>query len=265
MTKGYAATIGLLSVGLAGLMLGACKSEQDRKNEEARTALAQAQAQAAKAQEQLAKAEKQMAESAQQLGKSGAAVGAQGAAVGMEAAAAGMQAAAAAMNSLAGAAAGQPAGKMTLVDFRELKGLLPDSIGALKRVSASGEKSGAMGMGVSQAKGKYRGDGNAHMDVKIVDTAGVGGMALAAFGLAMVEVDKETEDGYEKTTSLGGRKAFEKYNNKSKRGEVKVLVGNRFVVEIDGDEVSADDLKSAVAKLDLGKLEKLGAATTAAK
>jgi hypothetical protein len=261
MTKRCAA-IWLAFAGL-GLGLGACKSEEERRNEEARKALAQAQVQAAQAQAQLAQAEKQMARSAEQLGKSGEALGAQGAAVGMQAAAAGMQAAAAAMNSLAGAA-GQPAGKVALVDFRELKGLLPDSLGGLKRVSASGEKSGAMGMGVSQARGKYKGDGNARIDLKIIDTAGVGGMAMAAFGLAMVEVDKETEDGYEKTTSLDGRKAFEKYNNRSKRGEVKVLVGNRFVVELDGDDVSADDLKSAVAKLDLGKLEKLGAAATAA-
>jgi hypothetical protein len=256
MTKRQAA-VGLLSIAVT---LGACKSEQEKRAEEARAQLAQAQAQIAQAQVQAAQAQKQMAEGAAQLAQSGEALGAQGAAVGMQGAAAGMQAASAVLNSLAAGGAG----KAALVDFRELKALLPESVGGLKRVSATGEKGGAMGMGVSQAEGKYRGDGNARMEVKIIDTAGVGGLAMAAFGLAMVEIDKETEDGYEKTTTLGGRKAFEKYNNKSKRGEVKVLVGNRFVVEIDGDEVSADDLKSAVGKVDLGKLEKLAPAAAPA-
>ena len=103
-------------------------------------------------------------------------------------------------------------------------------------MSATGEKSAAMGFGASQAEGKYKGGGEARLKIKIVDTAGFGGIALAAFGLAAMEVDKETDDGYERTTTLGGNKAFEKYNNKAKNGELKVLVGNRFIVEIDGDD-----------------------------
>src|SRR5512144_1770711 len=38
------------------------------------------------------------------------------------------------------------------VDFRELKGLLPDGIGAMKRKSAEGEKGGGFGIVVSHAE-----------------------------------------------------------------------------------------------------------------
>jgi hypothetical protein len=239
--------------------LGACKSDQEKQTEAARAQLEKAQEQAKKAQDQLEVAKKQLAESADKLGQQGEALGVQGAAAGMAAAAAGLQVAGAAMNSLAGAAGS--AGKAPLVDFRALKALLPEKIGDLKRVSASGEKNAAMGMGVSQAKGKYKGDGGAQLKVEISDMSGVGG--LAALGLAMVEVDKENEDGYEKTSTLDGNKTLEKYNTKNKRGELKVVVDSRFVVEIEGDDVTMDELKAAVAKIDLGKLKALGTATAA--
>ncbi|HEY0707632.1 MAG TPA: hypothetical protein VGG33_12595, partial [Polyangia bacterium] len=146
-------------------------------------------------------------------------------------------------------------------DFRVLKDLLPESAGALKRTSATGEKSAAMGMGVSQAEGKYAGAGDGRLTIKLIDTSGVGGFALAGMAMAGVEIDKETENGYERTGTVGGRKIFEKYDNRTKRGEVKMLVANRFVVEVDGDDVPMETIKAlATSKLDLAKLESLAVA-----
>jgi hypothetical protein len=248
--------IAAVVIGTVVLAAG-CKSEQD-KQAEAAVELAKAQAKAVEAQAQLAAAEKKVEQSAEQLGKQGAALGAQ-------AAATGMQAAAVAMENLA-RSMGKPGATGSLVDFRDLKALLPETIGDLKRTSAEGEKSSAMGFGVSKATGKYKGDGKGRLRVELIDTAGVGGIAIAAFGLAGLEVDKETENGYERTSTVGGRKLFEKYNSKSRRGEIKALVGNRFVVEIDGDDVPMETLKDALtSKLDLAKLEALAAAPATAK
>jgi hypothetical protein len=263
MTRGCL-TVGFF-LGLAGAT--ACKSNEDKQLEAAREQLALAKERAAQAEAQLAKAEqvhagKQLEQGAAKLEKQSEALAAQGTALGMKAAAAGMEAAGAAMNSVA-AALGGGAGanaKMALVDFRALKALLPESVGGLKRVSATGEKGAALGFGASHAEGKYRGDGNSKLRIKIVDTAGLGGMAVAALGLATVEVDKETETGYERTTVIGGHKAFEKYDTRSKRGEVKVLVGNRFILEVDGDELPMEALKDAAGKIDPAKLQALAAA-----
>lgn len=262
----------LATVLIGTIALAACKSEQEKQAEVAAAELAQAQAKAAEAQAQLAAAEKKVQQSAEQLGKQGealgaqgAALGAQGAALGAQAAATGMQAAAVAMENLA-KSMGQPGSTAALVDFRDLKALLPESVGGLKRTSAEGEKSSAMGFGVSKAVAKYKGDGEGRLKIELIDTAGVGGMAVAAFGLAGLEVDKETEHGYERTSTVGGRKIFEKYNGNSKRGEIKVLVGNRFVVEIDGDDLPMETIKDVLAsKLDLGKLEALAAAPATAR
>jgi len=256
---------------LAAVLIGTiavaagCKNEQEKQAETAAAELAKAQARAAEAQAQLAAAEKKVEASAEQLGKQGEALGTQGAALGAQAAATGMQAAAIAMENLA-KSMGKPGAAGPLVDFRDLKALLPETIGGLKRTSAEGEKSSAMGFGVSKATGKYKGDGDGRLRIEIIDTAGVGGMALAAFGWAGVEVDKETEDGYERTSTVGGRKLFEKYNGKSKRGEIKALVSNRFMVEIDGNDVPMETIKEALtSKLDLAKLEALATAPATAK
>jgi hypothetical protein len=255
MMKIYAAWLGLCVASASG----ACKSEADKQEEAARTQLELAKQQAALAQAQLAKAEQQMAESAARLGKEGGALGAQGAALGVQAATAGIQAATAAMNSVAGSLAGGGA-KAALVDFRALKALLPEAIGGLKRVSASGEKNAALGMGASHAEGRYEGDGGARLKVKIVDLAAMGALAAAGMGLAAVEVDKETDHGYERTTMLGGNKALEKYDSRSREGEVQVSVGGRFMVEIDGHNVPMEAVKDALSKIDLAKLQALGAA-----
>ena len=79
------------------------------------------------------------------------------------------------------------------------------------------------------------------------------------------KIDKETETGYEKTGIWDGRKTFEKYNNKSKRGEMKVIVANRFIVEVDGDGLPIDTIKAAAKSVDYAKLEALGAAAPTAK
>jgi hypothetical protein len=162
-----------------------------------------------------------------------------------------------AMKMLAGQnAAGGP--RPEPVNFRELKALLPETLPGFKRTSATGEKAGAMGMIVSHADGEYSGDGGAHLSVKITDIGNVTGpLGLGLAGWAMVEIDRETETGYEKSTVLGGNKAFEKYDSRSKHGEVNVLVGNRFVVEVKGRDVKVEDIKAVAGKLDLAKLASL--------
>ncbi|WP_025764274.1 hypothetical protein [Dyadobacter tibetensis] len=145
------------------------------------------------------------------------------------------------------------------VDFRELKALLPEKIGNVKRKEADGEKSGAMGFTISKTKGVYQNEGeDSHISVEIMDTggiAGIGAMALAAW--TMADIDKETNDGYEKTTKIMGHKAFEKYNSKSQRGELNVMVSQRFIVNINTRNLSVDQMHDVLEDLDLSKLESL--------
>ncbi len=231
-----------------------CKSTEEKKRDEAAEAFSDATAQLAKAAEKLASAR--------------AADGVEKGAQGAEKAAAGMQNAAQAMKNWAKAMHGTAPGDATPdkaaaqaepVNFRDLKALLPETVGGLKRTSSSGEKTGITGLTISQAKASYELEGGKQLDIKIVDTGGSGSpIAIAAFGLAMVEIDREDDNGYERTSKINGFKAFEKWNSKKEQGEYKVLVANRFVVELEGKKLTMDTLKSAVAAIDLSKLAALG-------
>jgi len=149
-------------------------------------------------------------------------------------------------------------GTVDPVDFRKLKELLPEKAAGLKRIEATGEKSGAAGFTISRAEAKYGDNGETAAHIEIFDTggiAGVGTMALAAW--TMADIDKETSTGYEKTTTLEGYKGYEKYDSQSKSGELNVLVADRFVVNINGNNLSVEKLKSILTSLDLDKLSEL--------
>ena len=147
--------------------------------------------------------------------------------------------------------------KYEVVDFRELKALLPEAIGDLKRTNAEGEKSGAMGFTISKAEADYNNeDYSQRIDIEITDITGASGFAgLAAWGWAMADIDKETENGYEKTTKYKGHKAFEKYNNQDQYGSIEVLVSGRFMVSVNGNNVPMPVIMSAIDAIDIGKLE----------
>jgi hypothetical protein len=149
--------------------------------------------------------------------------------------------------------------KYEVVDFRELKALLPESLGDLKRTNAEGEKTGAMGFTVSKAEADYNSeDYSKRIDIEITDITGASGYAgLAAWGWAMADVDKETETGYEKTIKYKGHKAYEKYDNQNQYGSIEVLVSGRFMVSVNGNNVPMDEIKSAIDQVDIGKLESM--------
>ena len=142
------------------------------------------------------------------------------------------------------------------VDFRELKGLLPDGIGAMKRTSAEGEKGGGFGFVVSHAQARYEGGGGS-ATLKITDPGNLSGMAAMAAMWMNLELDKETDHGYEKTGSAGGRRFHEKYDKNSKSGEFTVIVGNRFLVEVNGNGIDMPAMKKAVETINLAKLESM--------
>jgi hypothetical protein len=148
--------------------------------------------------------------------------------------------------------------KVEPVSYKDLKALLPEEVSGFKRKETKGEKNGAMGLSIAEASARYEGEGGASLRIKIVDVGSLSGpMAMGLAGWASLEIDRESDDGYEKTTTFSGRKAVEKYNNGSKHGEIKVLLSNRFIVEVDGHQMKMDDIKAAAGKLDLKKLEGL--------
>lgn len=147
-------------------------------------------------------------------------------------------------------------GTVEMVNFRELKALLPEKLSGMERTNSSGETGGAMGFSISKAEGRYE-DGDKQIDVEIID---VGGMSMALMGMAawaMAEYDRETDDGYERTTTFDGHKAYEKYDSRSQRAEKGVIVANRIIVTAKGRNVNMEDLDDLLDEIDIDDVEDL--------
>ena len=143
------------------------------------------------------------------------------------------------------------------VNFRDLKKLLPESVLGMRRSNYSGERTGAFGINVSVAEAKYLSDDGKWIEIKITDLGSMKGyVAMAAAGWAMAEIDKESDEGYERTSTYKGHKAFEKYNSRSEEGEFNLFVANRFIIEANGN-VDVEILKKALDPIDVGELEKM--------
>ena len=149
------------------------------------------------------------------------------------------------------------------VDFRELKKLLPEELPGKKMVDASGEKTSSFGMNVSKAEAEYSSGNGESINIEILDMGSMKGItAFTSLAWTMAEFDRETESGYERTTTYNDYKAFEEYNNDTKRGEIQLMVAERFLVQVDGYNVPMEDLKDALDKIDLKKLESMKAVET---
>jgi hypothetical protein len=156
-----------------------------------------------------------------------------------------------AMGEAFSAAAGK---KVEPVDFRELKALLPEALPGMKRTKFEGEKAAAMGINVSKAEGRYEKE-DSDIHITVTDMGTMSGLAaIATYGWAMAEIDRETETGYERSSTYQGHKSLEKYDKENKDGETTVLVAERFVVEVRGNDLPVEAIKAALGSIDLGKL-----------
>lgn len=159
------------------------------------------------------------------------------------------EAAAARMESGEGVAAADP---------EALKAFLPENVAGFSRTEVSASGGGAMGIESSGAEARYA-KGDATLRLQVTDLGAAG--ALAGMASAFnVRSSNETETGYEKVGMVGGRMTHESYEWQARSGEYGVLVGERIMVQANGDGVSMDELKAAVKAVDAGRLERLARA-----
>lgn len=143
---------------------------------------------------------------------------------------------------------------VTALSPDQLKPFLPATLGALKRVSLSAERGGMPGMQFSQADAQYSDAGGHTVSVEISDLANARGMLALA---GMVQGERETDHGYDKTYTADGQLVHERWDSQSNSGEYAVYVGDRFMVKASGAAANIDALKAAVGSIDLKGLAAL--------
>jgi hypothetical protein len=142
------------------------------------------------------------------------------------------------------------------IGLDELKPFVPDTFAGLAKTSSNAEKNGIAGLMVSKAEASYSDGAQKNVTLEISDSGGASGLVGLA-GWASVQQEKEDDTGSERTRKVDGRLVHEKLSKNGGTNEFSVVLGDRFVVSASGRGVGLDDLKAAVGKLELAKLESM--------
>ncbi|MDZ7268078.1 MAG: hypothetical protein ONB48_09740 [candidate division KSB1 bacterium] len=152
--------------------------------------------------------------------------------------------------------AGGQAAHVEPVAFAELQKLLPASLAGLTRDEATGETAEVFGIKVSTAEAHYSDDEGRSITLKLTDLGSLQGLSsMATYAWAATDIDRQTESGYERTLTLHGYRGYEQFDRDDQSCILNVLVGNRFIVEVSGYQVSMAETRTALQQIDLKQLE----------
>ncbi len=134
----------------------------------------------------------------------------------------------------------------------QLEVFLPKPLPGWTAENASSQAMGAamFGGGVT-AERKFKKD-NSRITVQIVtDSPMMQGMMMLFTNPAFAAADGG------KLEKIKGQKAIVKYTPTTKKGDIKIMVVNRFLVSIEGNDISKEDLKNYAKAIDYKKLSAL--------
>lgn len=146
--------------------------------------------------------------------------------------------------------------KVEVVDFRAIKKLLPSQVLGMEQTDYNAEKTGFGSFKTSVADATYQED-NQRVKVSIIDSGGFGYVIGSLAGWSELDIDKESKSGYERTTTIDGHKAFISYDNDMEKGECAIIVNQRFIVAIEGKNISERQFKKLQRIIDLDDVEDL--------
>ena len=139
----------------------------------------------------------------------------------------------------------------------ELKAVLPEMMLGLKRKELSVGDNAMMNL--STAEAKYSDDNGKRVKVEIVDGAGETGSTMVSVMMMGLNGNKEkiTEFGFEKSTEIDGAKSIvsETKNGENIKSEIQTVLKNRYLVTLEADGFSYEQLKSALGALNNSALK----------
>lgn len=141
------------------------------------------------------------------------------------------------------------------VSFRDMQALFPDLDGWQKG-KPTGEKMSSP-FKYSQSEVEYTRE-NSRITLKMVDS-GFNQLLLTPYAMFLTAgYEKETADGYEKSTKVNGQPGWEKWDSSGRNGELNALVGKRFLVQIEGQQIEdTKPLHDLAGRIDMAKVSAL--------
>lgn len=153
-----------------------------------------------------------------------------------------------AMSTMMGAAlGGMEGGKPFAPDV--LQGFVPARLEGMERTAIEARADSAMGMNFSSVTAEFRTD-TGRVEVRVQDIGAVPALALAMGGWSRSTVNRETQDEVEKVYQRDGVSVKEAFRKDGSQAEMSMLLGNGLMLDVSGDSVNMDTVRSAMAALD---------------
>ncbi|MGH7180018.1 MAG: hypothetical protein ACREJC_21755 [Tepidisphaeraceae bacterium] len=144
------------------------------------------------------------------------------------------------------------------VDFRKLKEICPEQLNGMKRTSHEGQRTKMGEFAISTAQAAYESDSDKdnapRISLEILDYGATPGMAQGMAAWAQLDIDRESDTGYEKSTRVKGQPALETYDTGAKSGRVQVFVAGRFIVTLELSNLPPEQTQKVAEELPLEKL-----------
>ena len=157
-------------------------------------------------------------------------------------------------------AASQPA-KVAPVDYKKLKEVMPAELAGIKRSSNEGQKTAIGDFAMTQATAEYQkaepGENDPRITIELTDYSNATGMAEGMTAWSKLEIDKDSDGGFERTTKVKGQPAVETYQNDGKSGDLQVWVNGHFLLNVKTTNLSADEFKKLADSLPIEKITAL--------
>jgi hypothetical protein len=154
-----------------------------------------------------------------------------------------------AMSEMMGAAMGAGQGGQAFTPDA-LQGFVPSKLGAMERTAIEARSDNAMGMTFSTVTSEFRNDAG-RVEVKLQDLGAMPALAMAMGAWANSTVNRETQDEVEKVYQRDGASIKEEYRKDGTRAEMSMMLANGVMIEVTGDNVNMDGVRSAMAALDV--------------
>ncbi len=133
---------------------------------------------------------------------------------------------------------------------QEMQDALPEELAGLARTSTERQSVGAAGMGMAQAQATYEGEGR-RLEVQLMSGRGI--MAGPAMAFTMVDFDRTTDRGYERTVEYDGKKGMQEYeeNGDDRRATMLLLVNDQLMVRLEAEGMTMDEVEDAFDELEV--------------
>jgi hypothetical protein len=131
----------------------------------------------------------------------------------------------------------------------DLQSFLPQPLDGWEAEEATSQSMGAAMLGGGISAERQYNKGSSSVRIQIVTDSPMLQSMMMMFGNPMLA----GADGG-KLEKIAGEKAIVKYNAADKSGDIKLVIANRFLVTLDGNDASLEDLKAYASTIDYKKL-----------